>query len=96
MVDLRLGDIPVQSKLFSQQLTVVLDELCNKSDTTVIKEIGEYQQKHRAYIGEKYGRFLCQFEMYFSALTELSLNINYLNKKWHPNRGFQFILPPMA
>lgn len=77
----------------AEGLIAKLDALVAESGSSAMSDIQEYKNKHLRYMQLNYGRFMGQFEMYFSALVEYSHSINYLDKKgWPVNRGMQFII----
>jgi len=77
----------------SADLLKRLDELVSKSNVSRIGDIQDFQMEHTLYMGQRYRRYMNQFEMYFCALETYSNNLNYLDKKdWPINRGFQFII----
>jgi hypothetical protein len=84
---------PPRTKEESTNLIARLDAFTSNSNAIQFSAIQEYQDKHTAYMEKEYGRFLRQFEMFFSEMVEYSHNINYLDKKdWPINRGFQFVI----
>jgi hypothetical protein len=88
-----MKEYPALTEEELKEVIAKLDRLCNESNTDAVTNIYEYQRKHVAYMGSNYSRYMNQFEMYFSALVDVGLNINYLDKKaWPKNRGLQFIL----
>jgi hypothetical protein len=70
-----------------------LDKLCRESNTDVVKDIQNFQEKHFAKFSKEYGRFLEQYEMFYSALVGLTHAVNYYDKsKWPQHRALQFTL----
>lgn len=81
----------------SKDLGKRLDELVKESETTRILDIQLYHADHLQYMHHQYGRFMAQFEMFFSEMDAYSHNINYLDKgAWSPNKGLQFIITTYA
>lgn len=77
----------------SDKLVDKLDDLTRAANTAAVKNLEEYQANHRAYCGQQYGRFMSQFNMYFSAIADTGNNINYLDKShWPSHRSLQFII----
>lgn len=88
-----MRDIPEPTAEVSAELSKKLKKLYSEADTTVIREIKEFQMSHLDYLNKNYFPFRQSFEMYFSMLVDVSLNVNYLDKKkWPINRGFQFVI----
>ena len=76
-----------------KKLIEILDDLTASSNVQAVAYLEEYKYKHRQYVLKKYGRFMSQFNMYFSAIVDTGNNINYLNKKhWPDHRSLQFII----
>jgi hypothetical protein len=70
-----------------------LDQLARESNTDVIKDIQNFQEKHFAKFSKEYGRFLDQYNMFYSTLVGLTHAINYYNKsRWPQHRALQFTL----
>lgn len=84
---------PARNDAESADLIARLDKLTSESDTSQNANIQDYQIKHAAYMQQNYGRYVDQFEMFFSAIADYSYNVNYLDKKaWPKSRGLQFII----
>lgn len=74
-------------------LTRSLDALASVADVDPVANLEDYQSKHRLYMNTRYGRFISQFQMYFSAIADTGNNINYLDKShWPAHRSLQFII----
>lgn len=70
-----------------------LDELCRQGNTEVIREISSFQEKHFARFSREYGRFIDQYEMFYSTLVSLTYSVNYYDKSnWPQHRALQFTL----
>lgn len=84
---------PGRNEVESADLIARLDNLTSKSDVSQVVNIRDYQVKHATYMQQNYGRYIDQFEMFFSAIADYSHNVNYLDKKeWPKTRGLQFII----
>ncbi len=78
-------------KNMSDKLRNRLDELTNQADIKVVSDIREYQVKHQAYMDKSYGRFMSQFEMYFSSITMHTHHQNYIKRShWPTHRAVQY------
>lgn len=78
-------------KAESDRLLKRLDELTIQADTSTIADIQDYERKHRAFIRQKYGRFMSQFEMYFSSITMHAHHQNYIKREhWPTHRAVQY------
>ncbi len=88
-----MADTPNFTNEFTDELKIKLKSLYDTANTTPINEISQFQINHQKYINQHYYPFICQFEMYFSMLVDVSYNLNYINKKhWPINRGFQYVM----
>lgn len=77
----------------SDDLRDRLDKLCKESDTKVVSNILDFQQAHFAKFNKEYGRFIGQYEMFYSALVRLTYAINYFDKsQWPKHRALQFTI----
>lgn len=84
--------LPPRSKEDSANLITRLDMLVRNADKTSAIGIKDYELKHQQFMSVTYGRFIEQFETFYSMLIDYSNHINYLDKKWPTNRGFQYVI----
>ena len=77
-------EIPEPDKSFLANHKARLKLLWEAADYTTINNIKDFQTEHKAYLNSHYYPFNKQFEIYFSMMVDISLNLNYLEKKHWP------------
>lgn len=69
------------------------DELCADANIKVVHDIYDFENKHYNKVSVDYGRFISQFELYYSLVADLIHAVNYIDKKnWPAHRSTQFLI----
>lgn len=77
----------------SDRITQRLDVLCDVPVSKVILDIRNFESHHQSKISNDYNRFIRQFEVTFSLITDCVHALNYVEKTtWPKHRGIQFLL----
>lgn len=69
-----------------------LDKICQEQSSEIVERIINFENIHANKNLTDFGRFIRQFDVYYSYLVKLDYLINFENKKtWPPERGVQWL-----